>query len=174
MQIFNFLTVKALLLAAIFTLTSCSDAAVLSTNEVLKSGSAQVTIELDVYKSRTCGCCQKWIDHIQDNGFDANVNNTTFLADLKKKKGIAPNYRSCHTAESQDGYIFEGHVPAKYIKQYLSNIPERTIGLSVPGMPVGSPGMEVGDRFMPYQILLLNTDGTFSIYAEVASYEEQF
>jgi hypothetical protein len=65
-------------------------------------------------------------------------------------------------------------VPAKYIKQYLDNAPEGTIGLAVPAMPVGTPGMEMGDRFMPYQILLLNTDGTSSIYAEVASYDEQF
>ncbi len=174
MQVSNFLAAKLLLIAAFFTLTSCSDAAVLNTNEVLRSDAEQVTIELDVYKSRTCGCCKKWIDHIEADGFETNVNNITFLDDLKEKKGIAPQYRSCHTAESQDGYVFEGHVPAKYIKQYLNNIPQGTIGLSVPGMPAGSPGMEMGDRFMPYQILLLNADGTSSVYAQVATYEEQF
>jgi hypothetical protein len=175
MKTFNLLAVKVMLLAAAFALTSCSDATILSENDAVKSESAApVKIELDVYKSRTCGCCKKWIDHVEADGFDTNVNNITFLDDLKEKKGIAPNYRSCHTAESQDGYIFEGHVPAKYIKQYLSDIPKGTIGLSVPGMPVGSPGMEMGKRFMPYQILLLNTDGTSSVYAEVATYEEQF
>jgi hypothetical protein len=98
----------------------------------------------------------------------------TYLNELKDEKGIAHDYRSCHTAESKEGYLFEGHVPAKYIKQYLGNVPQGTIGLAVPAMPAGTPGMEMGDRFMPYQVLLLNTDGTSSIYAEVATYEEQF
>ena len=96
------------------------------------------------------------------------------MSDIKEDRGIAPNYRSCHTAESNDGYVFEGHVPAKYIKQFLADVPKDSIGLSVPAMPVGTPGMEVDDRFMPYQILLLKEDGSSSVYAEIASYEEQF
>jgi hypothetical protein len=174
MQIFNYLAVKIVFLAAAFTLTSCSDATVLHENEVLQNESAPVVIALDVYKSRTCGCCKKWIDHVEADGFEANVNNITFLDDLKEKKGIAPQYRSCHTAESKDGYVFEGHVPAKYIKQFLNNVPQGNIGLAVPGMPAGSPGMEMGDRFSPYQILLLNADGTSSVYAQIDTYEEQF
>ena len=65
-------------------------------------------------------------------------------------------------------------MPAKFIKQYLANVPEGSIGLSVPAMPVGTPGMEVGDRFMPYNILLLNADGTVTEYKQVMTYEEQF
>lgn len=166
--------VKMLLFVFTFMLMSCSNARDDIDNNRLEEDSAPTAIELKVFKSRTCGCCQKWIDHVEDNGFETNVNNITFLNDLKEKKGIAPNYRSCHTAESKNGYIFEGHVPAKYIKQYLSKVPAGTIGLSVPAMPVGTPGMEMDDRFMPYHILLLNTDGTSSIYAEVATYKEQF
>jgi hypothetical protein len=166
---------KAMLVASVFVITSCSDASDTATSALQETSSAEPPkIELTVYKSRTCGCCQKWIDHAEDHGFDINANNVTFMSDLKEDKGIAPNYRSCHTAESKEGYVFEGHVPAKYIKQYLANVPADSIGLSVPGMPVGTPGMEVGDRFMPYRIFLLNGDGTSSIYAEVATYEEQF
>jgi len=131
-------------------------------------------IELNVFKSLSCNCCQSWINHIQSNGFETSVNNIDFLSQLKEEKGISPRYRSCHTAESMSGFIFEGHVAAKFIKQYLENTPDNTLGLSVPAMPIGTPGMEMGDRFTPYQVLLLHTDGTSSIYAEVTSYEEQF
>jgi hypothetical protein len=174
MQNLNFFVVKALFLTVVFTITSCSDNSDLKTRKSIKGFSEQVTIELDIYKSNTCSCCQKWVNHIEDDGFEANVKNITYLNELKKKKGIAPTYRSCHTAESKDGYVFEGHVPAKYIKEYLNNVPEGTLGLAVPAMPVGTPGMEMGDRFMAYQVLLLNIDGTSSIYAEISTYEEQF
>ena len=80
---------------------------------------------------------------------------------------IKPKYRSCHTAVSEDGYIFEGHIPSKYIEKFLSEKNPNAIGLSVPGMPLGSPGMEVGDRFTPYDILILYQDGTNKVYAEI-------
>jgi len=90
------------------------------------------------------------------------------------KYGIKPNYRSCHTAVTRNGFAFEGHVPAKFIKQFLAEKHNNAIGLSVPAMPVGSPGMEVGERFMPYNVLILFKDGTSEVYAEVKTYEEQF
>ncbi len=81
---------------------------------------------------------------------------------------IRPQYRSCHTAVSPEGYIFEGHVPSQFIAQFLSENHVDALGLSVPGMPIGSPGMEVGDRFMPYEVLILYRDGTSDVYAEVS------
>ena len=175
MNVSILLPLKAMLVASVFVITSCSDASDNKTSEIhARTSTPQAAIELTVYKSRTCSCCEKWIDHAEDHGFDISANNVTFLSELKDDKGIAPNYRSCHTAESKDGYVFEGHVPAKYIKQYLANVPKDSIGLSVPAMPVGTPGMEMGDRFMPYKIYLLNSDGTSSVYVEVATYEEQF
>ena len=87
--------------------------------------------------------------------------------EIKQKFNIKSEYRSCHTAVSEDGYIFEGHVPSKYIAQFLSEKNTNAIGLSVPGMPIGSPGMEVGDRFMPYKVLILFKDGTSEVYAEI-------
>lgn len=107
-------------------------------------------------------------------GFATQFKNLQQLSDLKTQLGIRPNHRSCHTAVSKDGYAFEGHVPAKYIKQFLNEDHPNAIGLSVPAMPVGSPGMEVGTRFMPYQVLILYRDGTSKMYAEVKTYASQF
>jgi hypothetical protein len=175
MRLMNIFPVKTLSILSVLFVVACSDASTLEPNA--KAGEEpkiNEAIELTVYKSRSCTCCQKWVTHVEEQGFDTKLNNITFLSNLKDSKGIPANYRSCHTAESNDGYVFEGHVPAKFIKQYLANIPEGSIGLSVPSMPVGTPGMEVGDRFIPYNILHLNTDGTVTVYKEVLTYEEQF
>lgn len=129
---------------------------------------------LKVLKSPTCGCCVKWMEHLHDNGFSTAVAEPENLAEQKAQLGIGPRYRSCHTAVSAQGYVFEGHVPSKFIHAFLAAPPEGSIGLSVPGMPLGSPGMEMGDRFMPYQILLLHKDGSSEIYAEINSALEQY
>jgi len=129
---------------------------------------------LEVYKRASCGCCRKWITHVKENGFQTKAQNSTNLTSWKIKKGIKKQYHSCHTAVAEGGYVFEGHIPAKYIHQFLANVPENSIGLAVPAMPIGSPGMEVGRKFSPYQVLLLKGDGTYEIYAKVSNYEEQF
>lgn len=128
---------------------------------------------MDVYKSPTCQCCEKWIDHVHAQGFRTSVLHPADLDGTKDKLGVLPAYRSCHTAVTKDGYVFEGHVPAKFIRQFLAEKPEGAIGLSVPGMPAGSPGMEVGDTFMPYEVLLLKMDGSASRYAFVGSPDDQ-
>jgi hypothetical protein len=126
-----------------------------------------------VYKSPTCGCCTKWMDHIEASGFETSIEHPNNLSALKDKLGIGRQYRSCHTAVTEDGYVFEGHIPARYIEQFLANPPADSIGLSVPGMPVGSPGMEVGDKFMAYQIHLLKKEGSSEVFATVRSHLEQ-
>lgn len=131
-------------------------------------------IELIVYKTASCGCCKKWISHIKDEGIIAHSKDYQNIGSIKAKYGIKPNYRSCHTAVTRNGFAFEGHVPAKFIQQFLSEQHPDAIGLSVPAMPVGSPGMEVGDRFMPYKVLILFKDGTSKVYANIKTYEEQF
>ena len=131
-------------------------------------------IELFVYKTATCGCCKKWISHIETQGLVAHSKDYHNLSAIKAKYSIKPNHRSCHTAVSRDGYAFEGHVPAKFIKQFLLEKHSNAIGLSVPAMPLGSPGMEVGEKFMPYKVLILFKDGTSKTYANVNSYTEQF
>lgn len=130
-------------------------------------------IALKVYKSPSCSCCGAWIEGLQNEGFTVSVEHPEDLYALKKDLGIASPFQSCHTAVSKEGYLFEGHIPHKFIRQFLSNPPSGAFGLSVPGMPVGSPGMEMGDRFMPYQVLQLNKDGTTAVYAEVKSPEDQ-
>ena len=120
-----------------------------------------------VHKTPTCGCCSKWIEHLKKSGLKTSIQNHESLEDIKKTYGIKPKYRSCHTGVSEDGYIFEGHIPSQFITQFLSEDHPNAIGLSVPGMPLGSPGMEAGNRFMPYDVLILYKDGTSNIFAEV-------
>ena len=124
-------------------------------------------ISLKVYKSRTCGCCQLWIDHAESFGFETSAHHPDNLNKLKADNGIAYRYQSCHTAISNDGYVFEGHIPASLIDRFLENPPHDALGLAVPGMPVGSPGMEMGERFEEYDVLLLNKDGSSTVYQHI-------
>ncbi len=123
---------------------------------------------LTVYKSPSCGCCEQWVFHLKDNQFSPEVEDTDALAAIKVKHGIRPEYQSCHTAvEEQGGYVFEGHVPAHLIQQFLAAPPKGAIGLAVPGMPIGSPGMVMGNRFDDYDVLVLNKDGSSRVYAHI-------
>jgi hypothetical protein len=119
---------------------------------------------VDVYKSPTCGCCNKWIDHLKANGFTVRAHDTENVVEHKIRLGVPPGYGSCHSAEV-NGYVVEGHVPAKEITRMLT-AKSRARGLVVPGMPVGSPGMEAGGRSDPYEVLLVNRDGSTGTYAQ--------
>jgi hypothetical protein len=121
-------------------------------------------ISLDVYKSRTCSCCEKWVTHVEASGFEAAVYHPNDLNKLKVDRGVSPRHQSCHTAVSKEGYVFEGHIPADIIHRFLADPPPNAIGLAVPGMPVGSPGMEVGNRQDQYDVLLLIRDGSDAVY----------
>ena len=116
-----------------------------------------------VYKSPTCGCCGDWITHLQENGFAVEVVDTNDMATVKAALGVPPEMGSCHTAEIGD-YLVEGHVPADDIKSFLAEAPDAR-GIAVPGMPVGSPGMEVDGRAAdPYDVIAFGTDGNTSVY----------
>lgn len=130
--------------------------------------------QLEIYKQASCGCCKDWITHLNDFGFNTHSQDLDNLSELKSKHRIKGRYQSCHTAVSKEGYIFEGHIPAKFIQQFLQEPPKDALGLAVPSMPVGSPGMEMGDRFMPYAVLVLKKDGGYEVYAEITSPEEQY
>ena len=134
------------------------------------------SIELLVAKTPTCGCCTLWLDHLTSQNIKAEGKNFSHLqmSEIKSQYGIEARYRSCHTAVHVGGFAFEGHVPAKFIKQFLQSPPENAIGLSVPAMPLGTPGMEVDERFQAYIVLLLKKDGSYEVFAEVSSYKEQF
>ena len=129
--------------------------------------SAQNKFSLLVHKTPTCGCCKKWVKHLEDNSFSMMIKDHQNLQKIKTQYSIKPKYQSCHTAISKEGYIFEGHIPSKFIKNFLEDPEPNAIGLSVPGMPLGSPGMEVEGRFMPYDVLVLYKDGSSKVYAEI-------
>ena len=132
------------------------------------------SVHLDVYKTPTCGCCTLWMDHLAESGFTTTGHHPEDIGTFKQERGVPLRYGSCHTAISGEGYVFEGHVPARFITQFLDNPPEGAIGLTVPAMPLGSPGMEYQNMFQPYQVLLLKPDGEVETYASVESYEQQF
>jgi len=128
---------------------------------------SQDKFSLLVHKTPTCGCCKKWVKHLEDNSFAAMIKDHQNLQKVKEQYSIKPKYQSCHTAVSKEGYVFEGHIPSKFIKQFLADPDADAIGLSVPGMPLGSPGMEVAGRFMPYDVHVLYKDGSSKVYARV-------
>ena len=128
---------------------------------------SESNFELLVHKTPTCGCCKMWIKHMEENGFTLNAKDHQSLVKIKEELKIEPEYRSCHTGVSSQGYFFEGHIPSKYVSQFLSEGNPDAIGLSVPGMPLGSPGMEVEDRFTPYDVLVHFKDGSTKVYAEI-------
>jgi hypothetical protein len=117
--------------------------------------------QVDVYKTRTCGCCAKWVDHLKANGFAPRVMDVPSTAEYRKQYGVPEQLLSCHTAVV-GGYSIEGHVPAADIHRLLKQKPKAK-GLAVPGMPAGSPGMETGRRDA-YSVLLFNTDGSTSVF----------
>jgi hypothetical protein len=118
---------------------------------------------MTVYKSPTCGCCSEWIKHMQAAGFEVRTVDLDDLTEVKQASGVPMKLRTCHTA-IVDGYVVEGHVPADLVKKMLAEKPGVT-GIAVPGMPVGSPGMELGSTREPYQVLLFDKSGTTSVYA---------
>ena len=120
------------------------------------------TAEVRVYKTASCSCCAKWVDHLRANGFSVTTRNEIDLTALKARYGVEPRFASCHTALVDD-YVVEGHVPAEDIWRLLRERPE-VVGITVPGMPLGSPGMEVG-RAQPYDVLTFDDEGETAIYA---------
>jgi len=172
MNIFKNNVNVVLAIVIILLVSTCSVAD--ETTAEMSNNSNSESIQLDVYKSPTCGCCGKWVSHIKDQGILAKTHNTNNLAQLKDEKGVPKSFRSCHTAVSQDGYFFEGHIPAKIIKKFLKEKPSDSVGLVVPGMPVGSPGMAYQNKFMPYDVLLIKKDGTKTSYAKINTEKEQY
>jgi hypothetical protein len=121
---------------------------------------------MEVYKSPTCGCCSKWVDHVTAGGFKVKVTDLsdTALASLKEKHGIPRTAQSCHTALI-GGYAIEGHVPVGEIQRLLKEKPAVS-GIAVGGMPIGSPGMEVaGQRAQTYNVMTFDKQGALKVYS---------
>lgn len=119
----------------------------------------------EIWKTAACGCCKAWIAHIEQHGFSAKAQDVAAgqLASIKTQAGLSPELQSCHTARI-GGYVIEGHVPASDIKRLLAEKPD-AVGLTVPGMPIGSPGMEAGDEKEPFEVLLVRRDGTTEVFS---------
>jgi hypothetical protein len=115
-----------------------------------------------VYKDPACGCCEKWVGLMRAAGFETSVKDTTDMAAIKQRYHVGPALASCHTA-LVSGYVVEGHVPADLIRKMLQEKP-KILGLSVPGMVTGSPGMEGAIR-EPYQVLSFDAAGKTTVYA---------
>jgi hypothetical protein len=115
-----------------------------------------------VYKSATCGCCTKWIEHLRAAGFTVVAHDTDDLVTAMESFGVPSSLGSCHTGEV-GGYVVEGHVPADLIKKMLAERPA-ILGLAVPGMPIGSPGME-GSPTARYNVIAFDRQGKTSVYA---------
>lgn len=124
---------------------------------------AAAPIAMTVYKSPSCGCCKEWIKHVQANGFTVKIIHMDDVTPMKRTAGVPKNMESCHTA-LVGPYVIEGHVPADLIKTILSKKPA-LLGLSVPGMPPGPPGMETSGPARPYKVMAFMKDGSSQLYA---------
>lgn len=155
--------------AALALTTACArapESAGVVATEQQASATSTVSVKaahMVVHKSPTCGCCGLWVEHMQQAGFSVEVIETDDLAPIKERLGVPYGKGSCHTAEV-DGYVIEGHVPAEDIRRLLAERPKAR-GLVLPGMPLGSPGMEVPDgRVQPYTVELVAEDGSSSAF----------
>jgi len=133
-------------------------------SQPLPLGSEKGLPAVEVYKSAQCGCCKAWAEHLQKNGFRVILHDVDDIPAERRRLGMPDKYGSCHVAKAGK-YVVEGHVPAADIKKLLKQKP-KAIGLAVPAMPLGSPGMEMEDgRSEPYDTLLVTPDGEAKVFA---------
>jgi hypothetical protein len=119
---------------------------------------------LTVYKDPSCGCCTKWVEHLRAAGLELVVHDRTDMDALKDSLGVPATLRSCHTAVAGK-YVIEGHVPAPDIKRLIATAPKGIVGVAVPGMPAGSPGMEMGGRADHYDVIAFSASGAAKMFA---------
>ena len=124
--------------------------------------SAGKPVDIVVYRSPTCECCGKWLEHLKKNNFNVKDIVTDDVQAIKNKYGVSEAMASCHTA-IVDGYVIEGHVPANDIMKLLKTKP-KIVGIAVPGMPSGTPGMEMGDRKDSYNVMSFDKENHYEIF----------
>lgn len=166
---------RSLLIAVVpFLLFACTPAQPENATVIAQAGGAEQSAEtaaaplaagaepvVHVYKTPTCGCCADWVTHIEEAGFKTEVQDLPNLNGIKQRLGLPQQLGSCHTA-MVGGYVVEGHVPAEVIRRLLREKPALA-GVAVPGMPMGSPGME-GPWTDPYDVVGFTTDGELQVY----------
>lgn len=151
-----------LFIALAVALSSMAQAAQQVPAPAVVKGSEQALPVVELYKSAQCGCCTLWAEHLEKNGFTVILHDVDDVPAARKKLGMPDQFGSCHTAKIGQ-YLIEGHVPAADIKRLLRERP-KAIGLAVPSMPPGSPGME-SEHPVPYDTLLITTHGTAKVFA---------
>ncbi|MDD1613437.1 MAG: DUF411 domain-containing protein [Methylococcaceae bacterium] len=127
--------------------------------ETIKAGKP---VDIVVYRSPSCTCCEKWLEHLKKNNFSVKDIVTDDIQAIKNKYGVSPEMASCHTA-IVDGYVIEGHVPANDIMNLLKTRP-KIVGIAVPGMPSGTPGMEMGDRKDSYNVMSFDKENHYEVF----------
>jgi hypothetical protein len=148
-----------------FVLQATGLGAALAGGSSLRALASDNPATLTVYKSPTCGCCAKWVDHVKAAGFATVVHDDDDMTTVKDNLGVPGKLRSCHTAQVGK-YVLEGHVPAEDIQRLLRERP-KLAGLAVPGMPASSPGMAVpGEPHEPFEVLAYQLDGTTQLFAK--------
>ncbi|MGB3790636.1 MAG: DUF411 domain-containing protein [Phormidesmis sp.] len=158
------------LLAASLVLIGCTatkDSGLSATaGNAVTATNAQAVLasEITVFRSPTCGCCGKWIEHAEASGFQVKDEVTEDMSAIKQQYGVPENLIACHTTVVGD-YVAEGHVPIEDVQQLLSQKPD-IAGIAVPGMPIGSPGMESGDYTEPYTVFSFTESGETAAFAE--------
>jgi hypothetical protein len=152
---------------AVIAAVAVAGGLVLKQSPAIASGQTIKTSEIVVYKTPTCGCCGAWVQHLDDAGLKTSTVNQADLTKTREKLGAPADLRSCHIAVA-DGYVVEGHVPAEAIKKLLAERPD-AVGIFVPGMPLGSPGMEGPYGSQAYNVILLRRDGSREIFASYAA-----
>ena len=133
---------------------------------LLACAEAAVAATIEVVKSPYCDCCSAWVEYLRREGFDVRVVEAEDVTPAARRAGVPDDLRSCHTA-TIGGYAIEGHVPVREIERLLREKPAGAVGIAVPGMPIGSPGMDgpaYGGRKDPYDVLLVLRDGTSRVY----------
>ncbi len=157
--------VPPLLLFALLLFAACAapDPQAAGAQAVRQEAAAALPV-VTVYKSPTCGCCEDWITHMEENGYVIDAHDTNDLVAVKAENNVPSQLQSCHTA-IVDGYVIEGHVPAEDVSRLLADRPAVT-GLAVPGMPVGSPGMEMdGYAPQPFDVIAFDQAGDIEVFA---------
>jgi len=137
-------------------------------NQKAAGKAAAPSMVMEVYKTPTCGCCSLWVDHVRAAGFKVTSKDVTQaeLTALKAKHGVPAEMHSCHTGLT-DGYVIEGHIPAREVIRFLQQRPAAA-GLAVPGMPLGSPGMEApGVTARPYSVMSFDKQGRTTLFATI-------
>lgn len=151
-----------MLLAVVWMQSACAD-------DAASVSTADSPPLLVMHRDPSCGCCGDWAEHMQANGFEVEVRETNAINAVRKELGVPAQLASCHTAEV-GGYLVEGHVPADAVQALLEQQPE-IAGISVPGMPVGSPGMEMGERVDEYPVVAFDAEGRMTLFARYRGHE---